>query len=146
MSLNWNLTKVENHETKCFKIATYDDAWRGIKKGERVLNDVTYTLIFGTIAAGLRGITAANADKFWARISAYEKLYGAFIRGTNDKGEPVDEPLTYQDILDHIGLSTNVSDETDAKWAKRIITDNYIRETIYRARQSVKDKQEEQTV
>jgi len=145
MSLNWNLSKITDCETKCFKISTYDNAWQGIKKGDRIIDPVTHTLIFATLATGLRGITKENAAKFWARISLYEKLYGAFLRDTNEKGEPVDEPLTYQNVLDHIGLSTNVSDETDAKWAKRIVTDNYIHDTIRRAHKSV-EKQEEQPV
>lgn len=116
MSLNWNLSKIADCDNVCFEIAQADDTWHGVKKGDKVLTTKTYTLLMLTMAVGLRGITDANKLKFWERLHFLQTLDGAFMTGTNDKGERIDVPFTYDDVVQHIGLSVNVSDITDAKW------------------------------
>jgi hypothetical protein len=82
----------------------------------RVLNPITNVLVFATMTIGIGAITEATAGEFWARLSMYERLGGALC-ATSDGPRP----FTKQDIYDHIGLKTNVSEETRTKWIARII-------------------------
>ena len=122
MSLNWNLSKIENHEALCFEVATEDSPMRGRKAGESYLKPETDVLIWACMMVGLRGITATNWPTFWARIALWEKLYGSLLSGWDtDKGTRIDYPMTAELVRAHIGLSTNVGDVTDAKWRSTTI-------------------------
>ena len=111
MSLNYDLSNIENYETVC---------WIGEKGADdRRMNPVTETLIFGTMAVGLGSITDKNVDEFAARFRVMEKVHGAFLYKVED-GKRVDWLLSDEDFIAHIGLVCNVSNETRAKWAGRI--------------------------
>lgn len=129
MSLNWNVSKVADSDTTCFYIAGADDPDRGISHGDKVLSGLTETLIFATMAVGLGQITRANHREFYSRIATYERLNGEFrnrYNGTGHEGMPV----TLPQVVAHIGLTTNVSKESDTEWRKRIFT-NAAREFLY---------------
>jgi hypothetical protein len=101
MSLNWNAEKVENYEQVCL-----------IGEGdEKRLNPVTHALIFHTMSVGLGSITKENAAKFYARVALVEKIDGA---SCHDGKDPY--YITADDVRNHIGLTTNVGNMTDAKW------------------------------
>jgi hypothetical protein len=102
------------HQPERARIADGPDGER--IKQIRVLNPVTHGLIFATMTIGIGAITEATAGEFWARISMYERLGGAWL--TTADGP---RPFTKQDIYDHIGLTTNVSEETRTKWIARIV-------------------------
>jgi hypothetical protein len=93
------------------------------------LNPVTEALIFGTMAIGIGRFTEKNIAEVAARFRIIEKLHGAML---TKNGE--DAYLTDEDFLAHIGLFTNVSEETRFVWARRMfvnkgtsITDEYLR-------------------
>jgi hypothetical protein len=115
MSLNWSVRDIKDHETLCYITAEKDIPY-GPRKGERYLNPVTDTLIWGTMIVGMGSITAKNWKKFYYRISFMEKMVGAY-RYSQVRG-PI--YLTPKDIQDHIGLHTNAVTETEAKWLKRV--------------------------
>lgn len=106
MSLNWNLTEIKDHERVCFVIADSDDAAHGVKAGDRLLSNVTHALIWRTMAVGIGSLTDKTAAEFATRNTIWCQLNGF----AND--------LTIEQIHAHIGLRTNVSYETKAKWLK----------------------------
>jgi hypothetical protein len=75
----------------------------------------TNTLIMATMSVGLGEITDKNAEEFHRRLSWMERN-GAY-RVSRD-GEPV--AFTLDEVRAHIGMTTNVSNETKAKWNKRM--------------------------
>ncbi|USN16714.1 hypothetical protein FANBOY_01070 [Brevundimonas phage vB_BgoS-Fanboy] len=133
MSLDWNVAKVANNETVCFRIADADDAGRGISKGDKLLQVATEGLIFATMAVGLGRITEANHREFFARLNLHEKLNGGMRYGPAPDHARI--LYTLADVRAHIGLTTNVSDETAAKWRARYL-DNAAREALYVADQA----------
>lgn len=123
MSLNWNLSKVADHETLCWTPA---DA-----NGEHHMKRVTELLIFATMAVGMRKITERTVPIFASRPRIYEALFGAFGSGR----------ITVEDIAAHVGLETNASDESDAQWRKRMM-DNAWREAAGRTRRHLRELEE----
>jgi hypothetical protein len=118
MSLNWNLSKIANKDTVCF---------RADSNGERELTGLTHALIWGTIAVDLGEITAKNVDEWKFRLNCIGLVY-------DDKTWA---EITREDIAKHIGLSTNVTSRTRkqfiAKMAKaleREVSDSIRREAV----------------
>ncbi len=106
MSFNWDLQNIDDHKAKC---------WVKVEDGYQ-LAPVTETLIWASLGTGIGTITEKNWREVYARIVFLEGLYGTFLR--NADGEP--RPITPQDIIEHLGLWTNVgSDEAVTKWWKR---------------------------
>ena len=103
MSLDWNLTKIENREEVC---------WEKDENGNDKLNPVTESLIWLTMGIGMGSITEENEFAFYSRIADTKR---------------VEVPITPADIHQHIGLTTNVSKESDASFRKRIV-ENFTRE------------------
>ena len=99
MSLTYDLTRCENLRFKDESLTEgeRDIAWRW-----------TDAVIFRTMAVGIGEITAENAVEFWTRSMIFSLL--------------TESPrLSYELILEHVGLRTNVfPKESDTKWPKRI--------------------------
>lgn len=114
MSLDWSITKVKDWE----KVAMREE--NGLEGTK------TEALVWACMSIGLSGITKKNVDEFFDRVEMLEKLRGAFInRYVEDAsmaGGLREEPyhFTREDIERRVGLSTNVSNETRAKWVKRV--------------------------
>ena len=121
MSLNWDLTKIDDFES----INT--DAERGI----------TNALIYATIGCGLEEITVANAPEWNFRLAMYQKVFGDALQGPSDtcpnfkeEAEPDHDhdrdcyksyPLTWQHVERRIGLSTNAFPSLSrTKWLGRL--------------------------
>jgi hypothetical protein len=117
MSLDWNLTKIKNSDTIC---------WEKDENDNDKLNPVTESLIWLTMGVGYGSITEDNASDFYSRVAMYEKLFGTMLSYWKDS-EKISVPITPEDVNNHIGLSTNVSKDTDASFRKRIV-ENFIRE------------------
>ena len=129
MSLNWDLTKIKNYEELCWK-KDEDDTVR--------LNVVTDSLIWLTMAIGIGKITEENAPEVYGRIAAYEKLFGSFMIQFDNNGKQR-VYITPEDVNNHIGLSTNVSKETEASFRKRIV-DNFMREQKQKFKYAVEEE------
>jgi hypothetical protein len=93
MSLNWNMTKVDDLDA----LHAIDGEWA---KSE--------ALIWCSMAIGLGGIDEGNWAEFYARIVYVDRLIGY-----------TDRTLTAEDVHRRIGLYTNVSDETKLQFIKR---------------------------
>ena len=117
MSLDWNLTKIKNNTEVC---------WEKNEDGTDKLNPVTESLIWLTMGIGMGSITEDNESDFYCRIAVYEKLFGTMLSYWKDS-KKVSVPITPEDIHNHVGLTTNVSKDTDAAFRKRIV-ENFVRE------------------
>lgn len=116
MSLNWDLSKVKNHDKLCYEDRAEEDG-----SVASYLTTTTEQLIWSTMIVDLRGITPDNAAEFWDRLSMYEKCCGP-MRFNYDTESKKRTPVYYtkQDVINHIGLSTNVSPTTRAQFLKKL--------------------------
>ena len=114
MSLNWSISDIADWQ----KVAMREENGAEGSKTE--------ALIFATMSVGLPGITKKNVDEFFDRIGLLEKLRGAFINHYVEDGSmpgglrQVPYYFTREDIVRRVGLHTNVSSETRAKFLKRV--------------------------
>jgi len=114
MSLNFDYTKcalingekVQDHPND-------EDRWHPV--GE--------ALVWTMMVIGMREINAGNIGKVWERISLYQKVTGPMLQ----YGDGTKAYVVREDLVQHIGLSTNVATISDAAWAKHIakVATNY---------------------
>jgi hypothetical protein len=123
MSLNWDISKIKNADDLCWL-----PAGPGEKDEDRKMNPITNALIWTTMSVGMGAVTEKNHLEFFARCELVSKLSGAPLTKV-EGGKRVDINFTLEDIKAHIGISTNVSDETQGKWLTRI-GKNFIEGTI----------------
>ena len=98
MSLDWNISKIEN----------FKELW--VQDGEnKRLNRTTDSLIWAAMAVDLGSITEKNVDKWLERLSAISVLDNNCW-----------DDLVHRHVIErHIGLTCNVCNMTDAKfWNK----------------------------
>jgi hypothetical protein len=97
MALNYDLTKVA---------ADYDDdaVW-----------PITNALIWGTMSVGMNSISEVDWKEFYRRCYMIETIHGSWL---NFNGKP--RPITPEDVKSHIGLKTNASNLTNAKFKNDI--------------------------
>lgn len=98
MALTWDRTEVKDYD----KLT--DEEW--------TLNE---SLIWATMAVGINVITVENARDFFARVSFWEKVIGAYR--FNEAG-PV--YITPEDVLRFVGLKTNATPLTKAKFRNHV--------------------------
>ena len=124
MALNYDVTQVKN---AWFKVdqKTLDEEARDKRNSifgpTRYKEDgVTYemeqplqTVIFLTMTVGINSVTEKNKERFLNRIKFMENMTGAVMR-LND--EP--HPFTIEMVEECIGLTTNASTMTKARFLK----------------------------
>lgn len=109
MSLNYDYSKIPKDSPT---ISEHDE-----DKMHPVLN----ALIWLTMPIGLYEITEKNLDEWEARLRIYEGTFGAWLRKTQGKGKPpVDTPITRAELEQYVGLGTNASSLTRAKFMKQV--------------------------
>jgi hypothetical protein len=102
MSLDWQIGKCKD--------------WQELKDDANW--EVTRAIIFECMIVGLSGVTAKNAQEF--------KVRSDFVRTLN----PFARKLTLEEIERRIGLTTNVGNETWARFVKRH-ADGFRRDLLY---------------
>ncbi len=116
MSLNWDISKIENHDDlRVERKAT------PTQEGGKYLDGITEAFIWASMATGLGkdwSLDAEFAPEFYARIRMIEKLDGPLTVG------PSAEPITPEDVQRRIGLHVNVSPVTRAKFIKNMVTND----------------------
>jgi hypothetical protein len=125
MALTFDFTNIKNYKTTVWipkPTEENPDACR--------MNPVTEALIFGTMSIGIGRFTEKNIGEVVARFRIIEKLQGPMLSAKDKK----DRYITDEEFVAHIGLITNVSEETRSAWARRLfvnkgtsITDQYRR-------------------
>jgi hypothetical protein len=104
MSLNFNFSKVANHEEVTID-PNNPENW----------HPVADALVWLSLHCGYAEITLKNVDKVIARIMAYQAVAGAFLR---HDGAPL--YIMPADIRRFVGMRTNVTPLTEAQWLRRL--------------------------
>lgn len=102
MSLNWEISKVKN--------------WKQKKRSKRQ-RAILEALIWSTMVVGFYNITEKNYKRFYARLTAFEHLHGAFLMG---KKKPY--YITLEDVQNWIGLWTNAGSFNASKFEQRLVS------------------------
>lgn len=100
MALHWNMEEVE--------------AFDEIKEGFEW--DITEAMIFGTMTIGINEITAENADEVFVRLRMAEAVTGAPFWGPKEDGGRKSISWSHEMVTRRIGLRTNASTMTKAKF------------------------------
>lgn len=100
MSLNWNLTAIDDWESK-----------------DRHLID---TMIWMTLSVGISDITEKNKEKFFDRTRRFEEIAGPLLHTKDEDGNVKPRPITFRDVCDFIGLKTNSNTMTETQFKKRL--------------------------
>lgn len=103
MSLDWNISKVED--------------WKK-KKRKQENRAILDALIWSTLVIGVGNISEKNYKKFYARLTAYEHMHGAFIFKGNKP-----RYITLEDVKMWIGLWTNAGNYSATDFEKRLLAD-----------------------
>lgn len=126
MSLNFDLSKIPSWETVCYETLTDTPeamaalvaecrffgpswAWADDRKSVRRMSVTTNTLVFATMSIGVGNITAANWQEVYTRLTMHERVFGALRIGPDGESG-----FTPEEVRAHIGLHTNVRDESKA--------------------------------
>jgi hypothetical protein len=127
MSLNYDIQKVP---TKVKRILVEPEmkfpgfmTWK--KNGKPyAMNPLTEKLIFATMSVGMGSINEQNASEFLARLIWVDRVSGTprteVTYWDKKKKKWAHRKMVLKDILDHVGLFTNVSDEPLKSWMKRL--------------------------
>lgn len=118
MSLNFNLTKIEDYKKVCWlPIEEAGDTPHvfldviEIENKKFYLNPKTHAIIWRTMPLGIGIIAKRNIEEFWARNLIWLRINN------------LPEDFSLRDLQKHIGLSTNVfPEETRTKWMKRVVS------------------------
>lgn len=131
MSLNYDLTKIENVEDlketvsvpvmKMVKGEKNAEGWTKLSEVETGefetvtrLKTLTECLIFSTMSVDIGEITQENYMRFFVRIDLLQRHGGPYLIVNGN------EPyyITLEDIRRHIGLKCNVSYVSDSEWIR----------------------------
>jgi len=134
MSLNWSLKNIENQDNLCwidcpddFEPGMFDSVFVDTDGQKKRLNYVTSTLIWATMIIGVSEITKKNVDHFFFRLHAWEKINGSFLLDKNGN----QNYIKYDDVKQHIGLSTNASTMSNLKFFAKL------RELVFEKRDEI---------
>ena len=145
MALEWDVTKVENYNENfpsVFRTDPPTKIWD--KEGTKVVqtieheerecwHPVTEALVWSLLGIGMDNITSDNVDEVYTRLEMYGHVYGNSVLTTSDgKGRG----LTYEEIAQHIGMTTNMTTLTKVKFKNRL--SNKIRESATRKTEKAK--------
>ena len=112
MALNWNVKEVENHNE-----LFHDPDEHGNRKMKWPYSHI----LESTMILGIRSITEKNYMQFYSRMRFLEQVHGPFRWQDDDKGCSVRVYTQEHDIKRMIGLKTNASTKTKAKFVKDIV-------------------------
>lgn len=112
------------------------------RKGDRIMNPVTNALIWATIGLGIGKFTADNIAEVAFRMKVTDGLYGKPVQERQEDGSWKARSITLQELVDHIGLSTNVSFEKRVTWITRL-GNNQVRDTEYAIKELARKKMTE---
>ena len=117
MSLDFSYVAIKERvsEEEWERITTHPDDW-GKEEGKR-WHPVGDALVWLSMLIGYTRITESNYEKIAKRIYAYETAFGPYLKGSKKFG---DKPtrITAADVKLYIGLGTNASEKSDAKYER----------------------------
>ena len=128
MSLNYDLGEIKNYDDLCW---LPDEVGEDGKKTFS-LNPVTRALTFHAMSIGMGEITKKNWKEFFIRVAAYEAVEGVSLHGFDEEGKKqFPRPITKEDVVNHIGLATNVFPKISAnEFQKRLAKNLFISDEL----------------
>lgn len=124
MALSWDLTEINDSKTVCFLPDKIDSD--GTIHPDRVkMNPITEVLIWSTISVGISKITEKNYSDYYRRLRALEQAGICFLQGKDEDGKDISRNPDLNEVYLHMGLSTNATKITNAKFMRNL------GETIY---------------
>lgn len=130
MSLNWDVSKIKDYNENypsVFRTDPPTEIWnqdrteivRTIEHEERECwNPVTEALVMSFMGIGMRDITNANVNEVYTRLTMYSRVYGGGVLIDGMTKQPRD--FTYEEVVGHIGLTTNVTEMTKVQFKNRL--------------------------
>lgn len=116
MPLTWDVSTIKNQDFLTTHPA--DRAKRAADPSAKVRwNPITETLVWHSMICGFGRIAESNWQEVYQRIHFYEQAVGALVA----HHETGPRYITPQDVFDHIGLRTNASTLTKAKFASKVM-------------------------
>lgn len=118
MPLNFSLDEIDNYNELWEEIET------GPEKGRYKLNKVSEYLTYATMFVGIQKITKDNYEKFYNRLVAFEKVAGKHLMrnvGSDQVPRWIQRHIEKEEVERHIGLGTNASRMTPAKFKKSLV-------------------------
>jgi hypothetical protein len=109
MSLNWDITRVENSEE------VFSDENKAVSE----------SIIFYTLFVGMNSITEENVKNFFQRVYVFEKLFGPTVTYVDKNNERRDRYMKFSDIKRMIGLRTNATPMTETKFKSKVVERSY---------------------
>ncbi|MGA1739143.1 MAG: hypothetical protein ACO4AM_07680 [Candidatus Nanopelagicaceae bacterium] len=97
----YDLTGIKDYESFCLV---------GGEKEKR-LSPLTSYIVYGMLIVEISDINASNITEVYARLKIAQKIW------TKDQGKV---EITVSDIIKHIGLRTNVPNNSRSEWLKTI--------------------------
>lgn len=119
MSLDYSLGNIPNFKTRCWEDVPKEQRDRAAGIGKRRMNTDTEALIWGSMLIDLGSIRKNNIEEWCFRIDVLKKCGFSWMEQFDDD-EIVPFYPTREAVEEHIGLSTNVSTMTRAKWMNKI--------------------------
>lgn len=114
MSLNFDYSKIVDNE----RVTTHpDDIGKDPTKEKVRYHSVFNSMVWNLMIIGVGRINEKTLPTVQARMAQYQKALGAALSDHDGR----DIYITDEDLAKMVGLSTNVSDMTDAQWAKHLI-------------------------
>lgn len=101
MPLTWDVSKVKDAERVTSMTVDGEERW----------HPVTETLVFMSLFIGMPTITEGNAAEFYTRTRMYETVFGPSLIKDGEFAM-----LTWEHVQSHIGLRTNATPKTRAKF------------------------------
>lgn len=126
MSVNWDLTKIDNSLSVCWEPIDHINQNGGMvtmRENEQLYRQrpITWAIIWMMIHCDAgREITKQNVEELYIRIKLWEALFGTLLRDGMGDGIPITPGMLHE----HIGLIVNANKTTWAQFRNRV-TDSY---------------------
>ena len=120
MSLDWNIERVPNYKTRCWDDVPPEQQDRAAGIGATKLNNDTNALVWGSLLIDLPAIRKNNIEEWCFRIAYLKACDISWMTYFDDNDEIKGYFPDREAVEDHIGLSTNVSTMSRAKWLNKI--------------------------
>ena len=117
MSLDYSIVNVPNYKTRCW-VDVPEEHHR--TQGKVRLADDTNALIWGSMMVDLPAIRMNNIEEWCFRIQYLKRVGISWIDMFDENDNVVGYFPSRESVEDHVGLSTNVSQMTRAKWLNKI--------------------------
>lgn len=128
MSLSFDFSKCSDLVRNNDENGSEKYGWQMDAEGVEFVAPISKAITLSTISVGIGQITDKNVEEFYARLILLDRVWGiATFKVTNPDYDPdtvenlwIDYVISPDDVRQHIGLFTNVRNETRVEWCRRM--------------------------